>query len=49
MSGPPSHDICHPPLERDRKQGTTVFAGDSLAGGWHTLADDPLLKRFDIG
>jgi lysophospholipase L1-like esterase len=27
-------------LERDRKQGAVVFAGDSLVGGWRTLADD---------
>jgi lysophospholipase L1-like esterase len=26
--------------ERDRKQGSVVFAGDSLVGGWHTLAED---------
>jgi lysophospholipase L1-like esterase len=26
--------------ERARKQGTVVFAGDSLVGGWRTLAED---------
>lgn len=27
-------------LERERKQGSVVFAGDSLVGGWSTLAKD---------
>lgn len=26
--------------ERERKQGSVVFAGDSLVGGWKTLAED---------
>lgn len=26
--------------ERERKQGSVVFAGDSLVGGWRTLAED---------
>ncbi len=26
--------------ERERKQGSVVFAGDSLVGGWRTLAQD---------
>jgi lysophospholipase L1-like esterase len=27
-------------LARERSQGSVVFAGDSLVGGWRTLADD---------
>ena len=26
--------------DRERRQGSVVFAGDSLVGGWRTLADD---------